>query len=273
MTGQLPEPWAESDHLPWDDPGFSERMLKEHLSQKHDAASRRFEIVDRQVCWIHEALLGGNPSRILDLGCGPGLYLQRLAALGHDCHGIDFSPASIAYAKDTARRARLAIQYLQEDVRKTDFGRGFDLVMMIWGEFNVFPPQDAEALLLKCASALRAGGKLLLEPHTFESVRKRGQEPASQYSSESGLFLDSPHICVRENFWHASCRAATTRWTVTDSTTRETVAHSASYQAYTDQEYEDLLTHSGFTTVHRHPSLTGRTEDRLEDVIVLVAQK
>jgi SAM-dependent methyltransferase len=273
MTAIPPEPWAEGDHLPWDDPGFSERMLKEHLSQKHDAASRRFEIVDRHVQWIHETLLAGHSSRILDLGCGPGLYLQRLAGLGHDCRGIDFSPASIAYAKGQAKRAGLTIQYVEEDVRRADFGAGLDLVMMIWGEFNVFPPQDAKALLLKCASALRAGGRLLLEPHTFESVQKRGQEPTSQYSSACGLFLDSPHVCVQENFWHASCRAATTRWTVTDSNTGRMVVHAASYQAYTDQEYEDLLMHCGFATVDRQPSLTGRTEDQSQDVMVLIAQR
>jgi hypothetical protein len=39
----IPEPWSEGEKIPWDEPGFSERMLKEHLSQEHDAASRRSE--------------------------------------------------------------------------------------------------------------------------------------------------------------------------------------------------------------------------------------
>ena len=98
MNEQPPEPWVEGDHLPWDDPGFSERMLQAHLSQRHDVASRRFETIDRHIAWIHDSLLQGRTSRILDLGCGPGFYLQRLAGLGHACVGIDFSPASIAYA-------------------------------------------------------------------------------------------------------------------------------------------------------------------------------
>lgn len=38
---------------------------------------------------------------MLDLGCGPGLYSHRLATLGHRVHGIDFGPASIAYAGPT----------------------------------------------------------------------------------------------------------------------------------------------------------------------------
>lgn len=40
-----PAPWAEGDNIPWDEPTFSERMLREHLSQHHEMASRRFEDV------------------------------------------------------------------------------------------------------------------------------------------------------------------------------------------------------------------------------------
>ncbi len=99
---RTPEPWAEGEKIPWSDPGFSQRMLNEHLSQAHDAASRRFEIIDQQVEWIHHQVLKGKPGRVLDLGCGPGLYTSRLAKLGHACTGIDFSPASIAYARQQA---------------------------------------------------------------------------------------------------------------------------------------------------------------------------
>ena len=90
-----PEPWSEGDNIPWSEPGFSRRMLREHLTQSHDLASRRREKIDAHVEWIHREVLAGSPARILDLACGPGLYASRLARLGHRCVGIDFSPASI----------------------------------------------------------------------------------------------------------------------------------------------------------------------------------
>ena len=89
-----PQPWDEGENIPWNDPEFSQRMLAEHLTQEHDAASRKFAKIDRHVQWIHKNVLGGKPARILDLGCGPGLYALRLARLGHQHTGIDFSPAS-----------------------------------------------------------------------------------------------------------------------------------------------------------------------------------
>ena len=100
-------PWQHGDNIPWHQPDFSERMLQEHLSQDHDAASRRADTIDAHIDWIHDHLLKGHAAKILDLGCGPGLYTSRLAQRGHECLGIDFSPASIAYATDHARaRAR-----------------------------------------------------------------------------------------------------------------------------------------------------------------------
>ena len=72
-----PKPWAEGEKIPWNDLGFSERMLREHLSQEHDAASRRSAVIDRHVDWIHHTLLTGQPTQLLDLGCGPGLYIRK----------------------------------------------------------------------------------------------------------------------------------------------------------------------------------------------------
>ena len=103
-----PEPWTEGDNIPWDDPAFSARMLREHLSQEHDLASRRSQIIDRQVDWLHRDVLGGRPGRILDLACGPGLYAHRLARLGHAVVGIDFGPAAIQYGREVAARSGLA---------------------------------------------------------------------------------------------------------------------------------------------------------------------
>lgn len=268
-----PTPWSDGDNLPWHEPGFSERMLKEHLSQQHDGASRRFVTIDKQVQWIDSTLLPNSTSRVLDLGCGPGFYLRRLALLGHDGVGIDYSPASIAYARDAASRDGLRIQYRCEDIRSAKFGSGFDLAMLIWGEFNVFSPPDAEHILRRVAASLADYGRLVLEVHTYEAIRKRGLHPASQYATDSGLFCSQPHRCIQDNFWHADRHVATTRYTVIERGTGGTTVYAASYQAYTNPEYDDLLRKSGFSTVTAHASLSGEADLSFEDLIVFVAEK
>ena len=76
-------PWPGGGKIPWHEPGFSKRMLLEHLSQEHDRAIRRLETIDKHVSWINNHVLGATAARVLDLGCGPGFYTARLARLGH----------------------------------------------------------------------------------------------------------------------------------------------------------------------------------------------
>ena len=170
----VPEPWAEGDNIPWNDPAFSERMLKEHLSQEHDLASRRAETIDAHVAWIHSAVLGGKPSRILDLGCGPGLYAVRLARKGHSLVGVDYAPAAVAYAREQAQG--LDCRFTQADIREADYGTGYDLVMQIFGEINVFRPADARLILNKARAALKPGGRLLLEAAYYDLAVAVGKE-------------------------------------------------------------------------------------------------
>ncbi len=268
-----PVPWKEADNIPWNDPAFSERMLKEHLTQDHDAASRRSATIDKHVDWIHNRVLSGKPARILDLGCGPGLYALRLAKLGHDCVGIDYSPASIAYARDRAENEGASIRYIHEDIRQADFGTGFDLVMQVYGEFNVFCPADAKAILKKARSALGHGGALLIEPHTFAAMEKIGRHPCSWHSAKEGLFSDRPYICLQESFWDADGHTATSRFFIIDVDAGAVTRHAASYQAYTDNEYKSLLEECGFSDVRQYASLTGIEEDPQGHLIAIVAMK
>jgi SAM-dependent methyltransferase len=269
----VPEPWAEGEKIPWHDPQFSRRMLEEHLSQEHDAASRRFEKVEQHVDWIHRQVLSGKPTRILDLGCGPGFYTSRLARLGHECVGIDFSPASIAYARVEALGAGLRCTYLQEDIRVAEYGSGFGLVMLIFGEFNVFTPVDARGILNKAYHALEDNGLLLLEPHTYAAVCEMGHRSPSWYSAESGLFSDRPYLCLQEYFWDAERETATTRYFVINASTGSVTRHADTMQAYTDEGYRSLLAECGFGEPEIYPSLTGEVDDSQGGLMALVARK
>jgi SAM-dependent methyltransferase len=269
----VPEPWSEGDNIPWHEPVFSQRMLKEHLTQAHDAASRRFEIIDRHVDWIHHQLLSGRAGRVLDLGCGPGLYSSRLARLGHDCLGIDYGPASIAHATEEAHKDNLRCTYLHEDIRTADYGTGFDLVMLIFGEFNVFRPADATHILEKAHRALAEDGILLLEPHTFSVIERLGGRRPFWYAAQSELFSDSPHLVLEESFWEASSSTATIRYFIVDAATGKVRRYAQSLQAYTDQEYDSVLLRNGFEEIARYPSLTGKQDPTQSDLFALLARK
>jgi SAM-dependent methyltransferase len=268
-----PQPWAEGEKIPWNDPEFSRRMLHEHLSQAHDAASRRSSVIDRHVAWIHDPVLGGRPAHILDLSCGPGLYTSRLARLGHACTGIDFSPASIRYAREQAAAAGLSCTYVEQDLRAGRYGHGYDLAMLIFGEINVFRRADAAAILRHAREALRPGGVLVLEAHTDAAVRAIGERPRFWYSAHPGLFSDRPHLCLRESFWDAGARVATERYFIVDAASGAVVRHAASVQAYTLDEYAALLTACGFEMPAFHPDLGGAAGDPSGEFVVAVTHR
>lgn len=268
-----PQPWAEGEKIPWNDPAFSRRMLKEHLSQDHDAASRRFAVADQQTRWIHDALLGGTPSRILDLGCGPGIYAARLAQLGHACTGIDFSPASVEYARQQAEANNLNCQYTLADIRSADYGTGYSLAMLIFGEINVFHPDDAHKILRAAHAALDDDGMLLVEPHRYETVHQIGTRPPGWYTSRGGLFAEREHLCLIESFWSDRQQAAIERFYVIDGHSGLVQAHAATTQAYTTDEFNAMLAACGFSDIQIYSEWPGVDLLDQADLYVLTARK
>ena len=99
-----PEPWREGGNLPWDEPDFSKRMLREHLDESHGAATRATKERRLQLDWMWEKLELQSGARLLDVTCGPGLYAVEFSRQGGEVTGVDFSPASIGYARDLALR-------------------------------------------------------------------------------------------------------------------------------------------------------------------------
>lgn len=269
----VPIPWEEGDNIPWSDPDFSRRMLKEHLSQEHNAASRTFDKIDQHVDWIHTQILGSKNSKILDLGCGPGLYCHRLSMLGHQCIGIDYSPASITHARKIAEQSDLNCTFIRADLRETDYGNDFDVVMQIYGEINVFKPVHASKILNKAYKALKPGGILLLEPHTFEAVQAWGRKPPSWTSSSAGLFSSKPHLVLEEYFWNPSEKVTTNRYFVIEASAGDVTRFSQSVQAYTDKEYRTLLEQSGFTAIRFYPSLIGKPDPKQPQLVAILSIK
>ena len=255
-----PIPWAEGDNIPWDDPEFSSRMLAEHLSQDHDLASRRGEKIDGQVARLI-ADLPPAPARILDLACGPGLYLNRLGAAGHRGVGIDFSPASIEYARSTA--SGIDVTYRLGDLRSADFGSGFHAVLLLYGQLNVFRRSEARSILERAHAALEPGGVLVLEPQTYDHIAGAAERGPSWSAADEGLFSPHPHVLLTESFWDETTRTSTERFWVIDAASGSVTRHAFSNEAYTEEELTAMLGDCGFTSITHDSSLGEKAEEGL----------
>lgn len=92
--------------------------------------------------------------RALDVGCGNGAWLLKLASLGWQVEGVEFSPTACA----AARAAGLDVFYGSLEEAALPTGR-FDVVR-IWQTLEHLP--DPAVTLQEAARLLRPGGRLLV---------------------------------------------------------------------------------------------------------------
>jgi SAM-dependent methyltransferase len=209
------------------------------------------------MAFIERVALSSRASRVLDLGCGPGFYARMLAEHGHDVTGIDFSPASIDYAREQAAARSLSCRFELGDVRSAEYGDGYDLVTLLYGELNLFERHEAIALLKRCVASLAPGGMLLLEVHGYDAVRNRGQAAPRWQVVPSGLFSDEPHLRCDQGFWSEAGSIASGRHWIVDAASSEVTMYGWSMLAYDDAAYESLLADAGLRIEARFDSLTG----------------
>ena len=105
-----------------------------------------------------ERVLGGfSGKRILDVGCGGGIFAEPLAAAGASVVGIDPSVRSIEAAREHAARSGLDVEYRVASAETFQSDERFDAVMAVDVLEHV---ENLDATIAACARALRPGGVL-----------------------------------------------------------------------------------------------------------------
>lgn len=264
---QPPAPWRDGANLPWDDPDFSERMLAQHLDSSHGAASRPLREIRAQVQRMTGWLGLAPGGRLLDVTCGPGLYAAEFARRGVAVTGIDFSPASIAHARELCKG--LPCQFIQGDVREMDFGGGdFDAAIYLYGQFTVLRPEESAAVLRRIRAALRPGGRLLLE--VLESDRFDKRDSSWWFTDRGGLWGDFPYLHLGERAWDPEQGAAVERFHILNLETGEMQVYGLADQAYTVEQMTQMLDGAGFRPVELHPAWDGLALADAEEWVVYV---
>ncbi|MCA9873986.1 MAG: class I SAM-dependent methyltransferase [Anaerolineales bacterium] len=271
---ERPVPWAHGGNLPWNDPEFSRRMLREHLDQSHGAASRRTPERLILLDWLWAALNLQSGDRILDATCGPGLYAVDLAKRGCYITGVDFGPASIAYARELAAVENVGERctFIEQDVRQFVPETGqYDAALFLYGQLSVFTPAETAALLQTIGRALKPGGKLAVELLNPDRLDKKNS--TWWFTDDQGLWGDAPFLHLGERIWYEEEQLVLERFQTLHLDTGEFEEIQLCDQAYEVEKMTAVMKQAGFTAVSPYPAWANLPLYDAQEWIVYIATK
>ncbi|SIR19091.1 class I SAM-dependent methyltransferase [Halanaerobium kushneri] len=268
---QKPKLFERSENLFWDDPHISKKMLEAHLNPEWNAASRKISIINKSVQWLNNEVFINKDLKILDLGCGPGLYASRLAELGYSITGIDYSRRSINYAKKKAREENLDIKYIYQNYLKIDFESEFDVIILIFCDFGALTNEERDILLAKIYKALKPGGTFIFDIFTDKN-RNKDDLGRSWEIKENGFWSENPYLALTESFFYAEADTFLDQtFVVTEA--EEIKIYRLYNHFYTKESISNLLNKFRFKDHSYYSDITGEKYSKESETIAVVTKK
>lgn len=131
----------------------------------------------------------GESRRVLDVGCGTGVFLEKAVSAGIDAFGIDAAPQMVAIAAERIGANRVHVRRMQ-DINETSTYDG--VVSLSWSFNYVQSLAEAHDVLKRLFRALRPKGHLILQiAHAPNAVGALGEdrEPGPDGQEQDVVFL------------------------------------------------------------------------------------
>jgi 2-polyprenyl-6-hydroxyphenyl methylase/3-demethylubiquinone-9 3-methyltransferase len=142
---------------------YSDKLSATRLKQAYETAPARVrQYLDAEVTHVMEKIRPGD--LVVELGCGYGRIIPRLAAKAGWVVGIDTSVASLEYAQETFDISNCSFSRM--NAVKLGFCDGvFDCVVCIQNGISAFHV-DQQALIIESARVAKAGATVLFSSYS-----------------------------------------------------------------------------------------------------------
>lgn len=255
----------------WTDEYTSEQMLKAHLDQGIEAASRNFAFIDRSVDWILSHFNVEPGKKIADFGCGPGLYTTRLAQRQADVTGIDFSKRSIQYAQDLAARGGLSIRYINENYLDFETEDRFHLITMIMCDFCALSPAQRKRILNRFHSFLEPDGFILLDVYSLTAFKEWEEQAVYQANLLNGFWSPDKYYAFLNTFKYEREKVVLDKFTVIEPGRTRTIYNW--FQCFSPEEVEMEFKECGFSIEGFYSDVAGTPFSPESKEFAVVAKK
>jgi ubiquinone/menaquinone biosynthesis C-methylase UbiE len=129
------------------------------------------------------------PSRVLDVGCGTGVFLEKAVAAGFEVTGLDASAEMVSIASKRVGAERARVGRMQEINEREAYD---GIVSLSWSFNYVSSFEEAREVLSRFFVALRPGGRLILQiAHAANATGalNEDREPGPGGEADDVLFL------------------------------------------------------------------------------------
>jgi ubiquinone/menaquinone biosynthesis C-methylase UbiE len=266
-----PALYAESTAKFWDDEHISKGMLEAHLNSDWEAASRKHAFIDASVEWINESFPCEQYKKLLDLGCGPGLYAERFVKKGYSVTAIDFSKRSIEYAKQKSEEKACNIEYIYKNYLELNYDNEFDLVTLIYCDFGALSHVQREKLLQKVYSAMKSGGKFIFDVFTPNNYEGKTEANTWNLNEGSGFWAPDTYLCIESHFIYEH-DIRLNQYTIIEEDGRSNVYRIWDHY-YTKDTIMEELKKVGFRKVEIFSDVAGNPYDDKSKTMCLVVEK
>lgn len=264
-----PKLYESGEPLFWDDEHISEGMLEAHLDSEFEGATRNFVFVFRSADWIAKLAQPIEHPKILDLGCGPGIYAEQFHKRGFKVTGVDFSKRSINYAKESADRQGYAIEYRYMDYLKIKDSEAFDVATMIYCDYGVLNPDHRKILLERVYNALKPGGIFILDVFTPINYTEYKEERKTIYRN-IGFWSAEPHLAIQTNYRYDTDTFLEQYLILTEHDLKR--YHNWN-QAFTPETLRNELKVAGFIDLEIFANVIGSPYETQSETICIVCRK
>jgi len=252
----------------WDDDHISAQMLRAHLDPDRDAASRTFAFMDRSAAWIAHVAPPETFPRLLDLGCGPGLYAQRFARLGYQVTGVDLSRRSIQYAREQAEGTE--IRYHLANYCQLELGETFDVITLIYCDYGALSPEDRQRVLHRARAHLRPGGRMVLDVFSHAREMRTQDYQRWQHCPQGGFWRAGPHIVLEEGMHYPQHVLGRQITVITPEDEQQYYLWTT---CFTPDSLADEAQAAGFRVLNVYGDVTGAAYSEEGDTLAMVLEK
>lgn len=245
-------------------------MLKLHLNPEVDSASRTQATIKTEAAFIIRETGMTEESVVLDLGCGPGLYVEEFAKTGAQVMGVDLSECSIKYATEHITNKLSNTQFKQMNYLELAFRASFDVATLIFYDFCVLNHADQKVLLQRINQALKMGGILAFDVITEHYPIR--ETTSITVSEGDGFWSPQPYIEIANTYLYENPKTMGQQYTIITEDGNTDVIRLYT-RLFSKKELIDLLNQCGFEVVKIYKNLKGDPQKEGSETFGVFAKK